>query len=528
MNMAQLFQTVWTPDDLRAAEQAVFDGGMPSLLLMEHAAGAVIDALEGALGGTCENRRALFLCGTGNNGGDGLAAARIFMSRGGCPVIWLKAAPKTPDAKTNLALAKTLKIEIRMGEEALQDDPHRIDFDAFDGFVDALLGIGISGAPDELTGKMIRTLNREAGKRSAPVIAVDVPSGLDAASGLTPGGEDACVCASETVTFHGVKPGLLLTGQREKTGKLTVAEIGLKPFEELGLLPPRNEREKDLRLILPKALSLLPGCPPGAHKGDRGRVLIYAGSMGMAGAAAVCARAAVVAGAGLTTVVCDDKLMPILQTLAPNAMCVTTEKALQETPAYDALALGCGLGQSDEKWRNILKLWDSEKPSVWDADALNMLSLHPMMLGGNAVMTPHPGEAARLLHVPVSEIMKDRLQSAARLSREYGCTVLLKSDVTAACRAADGDPQWILNASGTPSLSKGGSGDALCGMLCTLLAQGKNDILTMAALASLWHALAARVGEKRFGTREMTACELLSCLHEAEEEGITMEVFRDR
>jgi hydroxyethylthiazole kinase-like uncharacterized protein yjeF len=149
-----------------------------------------------------------------------------------------------------------------------------------------------------------------------------------------------------------------------------------------------------------------------AHKGDCGRVLIYAGSMGMAGAAAMCAKAAVTAGAGLTTVACDGGIIPILQALVPNAMCADIREAAKHPPAFDVLALGCGLGQSDEAWENILALWRPDAKSVWDADALNLLARRPMKLGSNAVITPHPGDAARLLGWSAERILSDRFAAA--------------------------------------------------------------------------------------------------------------------
>ena len=236
----------------------------------------------------------------------------------------------------------------------------------------------------------------------------------------------------------------------------------------------------------------------------------------MAGAAAMCAKAAVTAGAGLTTVACEREIIPILQTLVPNAMCADVREAVQDPPAYDVLALGCGLGQSGEVWDHILSLWRPEKKSVWDADALNLLAKHPMKLGSNAVITPHPGEAARLLGWSTEDILADRLSAARALAETYGCTAVLKSDVTVICAIGENGPEYYLNTVGSPALAKGGSGDALTGILAALLHGEQGMLLYPAALACLWHGAAGAVGAEIHGEKELTADQLIGCLGEAE------------
>ena len=513
---------VLTPEDTRRTEQKAFDLGVPSLLLMEHAAIAVVNELEEALGGNCREKSVLFLCGTGNNGGDGLAAARLFRARGGWAEVWLSGSPKTPDAKIQLAWARAMGIPITNLKEASPEDfPIEgacTPKESYDAYVDAILGTGFRGEPDGLLYRMIMAPrhDRETALRGEkPVIAVDIPSGIDGKTGAAPG---AFMYADVTVTFNTPKPGLYLTREREAVGKIVVADIGLwamMPWNN-GLLL-LSDPELDCETLLPSALRLLGEPPLSAHKGDNGRVLIYAGKTGMAGAAAMCAKAAVTAGAGLTTVVCEKELIPILQTLVPNAMCMDIKEAAENPPAYDVFAVGCGLGQEEESWRNILKLWNPDKPSVWDADALNLLAKHEMRLGENAVITPHPGEAARLLGRPMDEIMADRLKAARALTEKYSCAAVLKSDVTVICRMEDGRPKYYLNAVGTPALAKGGSGDALTGVLAVLLRH--NSTLYAAALACLWHGMAGIVGEEKHGRRELTTDQLVACLWDAERWG---------
>ena len=507
---------VLTPRDMRETEQKAFSLGVPSMLLMEHASIAVVDALETALGGCCQGKKVLFLCGTGNNGGDGLAAARLFAMRGGIAEIWLSGMPKTPDAQMNYEWCVHLGLDIlNLRETAEEDMPFAGEAprDYFDAYVDALLGTGLKGRPDALTEKMINAPWHDFAHH--PVIAVDIPSGVNGLTGEI--FEGAYVHADVTVTFHAPKPGLYLTKDRDAVGQIVIADIGLwnmAPWRSDLLL--LEDEELACEMLSPQGMHLLPGRCMNAHKGTNGRILIYAGSMGMAGAAAMCAKAAVVAGAGLTTIVCPKEIIPILQTLVPNAMCVDIDAAVQNPPAYDVLAVGCGLSKGTGVWENILKLYDPEKPSVWDADALNLLADHPMQLGKNAVITPHPGEAARLLGWPMGKVLANRFETTCALCEKYDCIAVLKSDVSVIGEIQDESPRYYLNTVGTPALAKGGSGDALAGIAAVCLHEMENQPLLAAALACLWHGMASVCGEKKFGQRELTTSQLIDCLHDAE------------
>lgn len=474
-----------TPDAMRQAEQAAFAAGVPSLLLMETAARAAFEVLRGLLpaGG-----RAVFLCGPGNNGGDGLAMARMWRLAGGEARIVLPQAPKTPDAQTNLRYAQALGIPIAAGVDGL-DGP--------DAIVDALFGTGFQGAlaQDSAAGLLIAWANAQG----CPIVAVDIPSGMDGLSGAAAG---ACVRATETVTFHCAKQGLLLTARPEQVGRLTVADIGLPPAQA-GIL---YAEAADLPRLLPPRRA-------NAHKGDCGRVLIYAGSEGMAGAAGMAALACLRAGSGLVTVLCPRAIMPILQKTAPNAMC----RAVEEHPvlAADVLLMGCGLGENEDTWREIMRLHGADIPAVWDAGALNLLARRPLPLGEKTFITPHVGEAARLLGCAAAEVMADMPAAARRLSQLYHCNVVLKSAVTVICTA---DGRLALNAVGSPALAKGGSGDALSGILASLLGQGLEPLAAMQA-ACLWHGLAGRLAGERFGVRSALTGEVIEMLGEVEKAG---------
>jgi len=500
---------VVTPAEMRALEQKATGAGYPALLLMEHAARALTDVLQEELGGSCAGKRVLFLCGKGNNGGDGLASARLFASRGGIPAVWLSDEPQTEDAKTNLRLLRLVTEEIFIlrdmpdVEELFSGDGPREHYDAY---VDAVFGTGFHGVPDALSVRMMMAPYHDPSPARHPVIAADIPSGINGETGET-AGDMTYVHADVTVTFHCAKRGLYLTSHRDAVGRIITADIGLWALQDTlyadEMYPLRVLDKEDLGGCLPER-------ELNAHKGTCGRVLICAGSMGMAGAAAMCAKACLAGGAGLVTVACDRELIPVLQSLVPCAMCMDIANAVKDTPAYDVFICGPGLGKSEEKWRNILALWDPRKPSVWDADALNMLSTRPMDLGGMAVITPHIGEATRLLGTDTASVQKDRVAAADALRKKFGCCAVLKSDVTV-ISDDDGDR---LAACGSPALAKGGSGDVLCGLIGALLAQ-TGEPGTSASAGVLWHALAGAEGEKRYGMYELTAEKLIECLYEA-------------
>ena len=463
------------PMEMKRIETQAFAAGVPSILLMENAARAVCDALD-----VYQGAPVLFVAGAGNNGGDALAAARMYALRGGKAVAWLPMGCKTEDAQKNLAYLRLVKAEIHEGK----DCP---DVEGLSAVADGLLGTGLTGEAHGEAKNAIEAINA----LHVPVVAIDVPSGIDARSGSF----GACVRAAHTVTFHRPKPGLYLTRKREYVGRITVADIGLPACmdDATGYLV---SEEKDINVLLP-ARSM------DAHKGDCGRVLIRAGSMGMAGAAAMAAKAALRAGAGLVTVQCDTEIMPILQTLVPNAMCVDRGQIVP----HDAYLAGCGVQETLENWQEMLSLHDENVPSVWDAGALNLLAKHPAQLGEKAVLTPHPGEAARLLDCTVSEVLDDMVGAAQRIRAKYGCGVVaLKSSVTVIA-----GEEIALNCVGTPALAKGGSGDALAGIIAALLAGGM-EAFDACRCACLWHGLAARRAAEMHGVRGVLTGEVIDAL----------------
>ncbi|MDO4483232.1 MAG: NAD(P)H-hydrate dehydratase [Clostridia bacterium] len=455
---------------------------VPGALLMDYAARGVCDALRRHVPQTA---RVLFLCGPGNNGGDGYAAARLWQSAGGkSEVLELKSDP-TGDAGMNRTLCMLQRIPVYTAETWTGTSDCA-------AMVDALFGTGLSRAIDGIAADLIDMVNRSG----LPVVAVDIPSGL---SGLTGEVLGCAVKAEETVTFHRPKPGLYLRQGPDHTGRVTVQPI---------LIPKDYGHTEGLRVMEAGDLTgILPRRSPVSHKGTYGRAVIFAGSMGMCGAAAFAAKACIKTGAGLTTLLCRESIAPILQTLVPEVTCtilpekdgkLTDEAVSIAASAFagaDAVAAGCGLGQQADVLPVLACIQSLQCPAVWDADALNLLAKHPTKLMPHHVLTPHPGEAARMLGISAAAVTADPISAMEKLHQQYGGTVLLKG----ARSLMTDDTHHAINGCGTPALAKGGSGDILTGILCALLAMYRDiDSLTLTQAASLIHARAAiSAAEKR-------------------------------
>ena len=497
-----------TPADMKALEtRFMAEYHVPGALLMEHAAMGVCDAIARYT----DKGTVAFLCGPGNNGGDGYAAARLWAARGGTSHI----IEITADVHGDALLNRTLALMAGIPCETASDDAY-YDLPRCDVIVDALFGTGLArpifGAAGHLT-HCVYDRNLDFG---TPVIAVDIPSGIDGTTGKALG---TAIRATETVTFHRIKQGLLLGDAPDYVGKITVQPI---------LIPVHGDLDYDYDgLTILELLNLDDGLfrrPQTCHKGDFGRVVLFCGSRGMAGAAALCANAAMRAGAGLTTILCRESLLPILQTLAPGAMCaVLPEQNNQLLPEAvsiarkvleqaDAACIGCGLGQSSDVMPILRLFAQAECPVVWDADALNLLAKHDdlLPLKETDVITPHPGEAARLLDCDAAEITDDALAAIDRLHELCGCTVLLKG---ARSLVTDGIETYC-NLHSSPALAKGGSGDVLSGIITALLARCGDDLdsVQAAAYGALIHGLAGVRAAKRHGENCTLPSDVVDCI----------------
>lgn len=486
--------TTITPAEMKELETRFMqDSGVPGILLMEQAAMGVADAIARRVP---SGSRVLFLCGPGSNGGDGYAAARLWVMRGGYADV-VEITPKARgDALVNRTLAQLYGVRFFTPDDDL-------DLSVYAAVVDALFGTGLSRS---IEGDIVLTIHRvydEMSRRpDLPIIAVDIPSGLDGATGEPLGEEGySLLRATETVTFHRVKQGLLLREGPEFAGKITVCPLSIP-------LGGDHDGEFDgYEVLSPEELGPLFRRRVTLHKGDCGRAVLFCGSRGMAGAAALAAKAAIRSGAGLTTLLCRESLLPILQTLVPGATCVplpeengllrpeVAQLARITLEKADAAAIGCGIGQSRDVLSVLRAFAEAECPVVWDADALNLLASHDgfLPLKESDVITPHPGEAARLLDADIDEITGDPLAALERLHDLCGCTVLLKG----ARSLIQGDDERYINLYGSPAMAKGGSGDVLTGILSGVLAQrDRLDVAltstSLTAYAALIHGLAGQ------------------------------------
>ncbi len=487
-----------SPQDMQEMERAFLDGtAYPSILLMEHAAQAVVDCAQRYAG---KGSRVLFVCGGGSNGGDGCAAARIWMQRGGKADVWLLTSPSKMkgDAGSNACLLNVCGANMTI----LYGEAPEIPADCT-AIVDALFGTGLSRA---LEGTALSAVQRMNGS-GLPVISVDIPSGVDGATGQMLG---EAVHAKATVTFHRPKHGHLLFPGRALAGELIVADIGILP-EWDGAQGIEVLEQEDARALLPVRTR-------DAHKGTFGHVLLVAGSEGMAGAACLAAQAALRSGTGLVTAACCAPVRLPMQNLVPCAMTkvISKDAALDAGAALElynlaqgkrALAIGPGLGTQDGTWRAISQLVFSDIPKVIDADALNLLARLGGKVGGNTVLTPHPGEMARLTGASVEEILVSPVEYAQQLSQDMDCCVLLKGATTVIVRGED----VAMNMTGCDAMGTGGCGDVLTGVIAGLMAQGMTPY-DAARVGAYYHGIAGEEAAKSRGSRAVTAWDVCDAL----------------
>lgn len=477
-------------DGMREADRhTIEDLGVPGLVLMENAATGVVDAIRESFP---EARRILILCGRGNNGGDGFATAR-HLHNGGLDVqLCLLGDPVTlsADAGVNHRLAEAFGVSITVIED---DDLALVetfldDWPA-DLVVDALLGIG---ADRPLTGRLAALVDTVAAS-GLPVVAVDVPTGLNGASAEIPGPH---LPADLTVTFAALKICHTLPPACTACGEVAVVDIGIPPTTLEAGCELRMTEAEDVDLLLPVR-------GPDAHKGSFGHLLIVAGAAGRGGAVAMAANSAVVAGSGLVTMAVPEPVAPVVDGACLEAMTHSLpaddsgafagenglESAIKNKTAV-ATGPGMGTGAGAESllgW--LLDHW--EGPLLLDADAINLVAGKPERLAGRevpAVLTPHPGELARLLDVATTDVVTDRLSAAREAARRAEAVVVAKGYGTII--AEPGGQAW-LNPTGDVGLASGGSGDVLTGTIGAMLAQGCEPL--RAAIVGCW--LHGRAGE---------------------------------
>lgn len=507
-----------TAKEMKALDvQAQNDYAMPGILLMDNAAQAVAEAVHEALT-ALEGERVVIFCGGGNNGGDGLGAARWLQSYGvSVRAFVVGAALDAVQGDAAMELAMFTKAGGRVEALSTEDDWVLAELAASkaDVLVDALLGTGFHG---ELEGDVLRACEL-LNKSEKYILAVDVPTGVNADNGAV---SENAVRADHTVTMALVKTGLLLYPGREYCGDIELADISMpvKLVEEY--------KSDKYRLTDEIVRELLPLRKANAHKGDAGRVVICAGSPGYTGAAALASDAAVKAGAGLVSLYTPLSSRDVLAIKLTEVM---VHGLLERMPgilgggaasdvassaeAADVLAIGPGLGTSEstqEAVRTILQKITT--PVVIDADALTALAGHTEILAAmqaQKVLTPHPGEMARLTGLEIGEIEADRINIAKKYAEQWQAIVVLKGAPTVI-----GCPNGTVyvNSTGNSSLATGGSGDVLTGIIAGLAAQEIS--LQEAAICGVYlHGLAAELTGIDIG---LAAGELAALLPQAREQ----------
>lgn len=481
MTSPNLDIALFTSAQARAIDQrAIGDLGLPGFTLMTRAAAAAFGMLRQRWP---QARRLRVVCGAGNNGGDGYLVARDALDLGLAVDLVALEASRGTDA-------------VQAREAFVAASGTVLSWDAWAGLapadviVDAIYGTGLNRAPEGAAAVAIEAINAAG----VPVLALDVPSGLDADTGECPG---VAVQAAATATFIVHKRGL-------HTHRAALAG----DVERHGLdLPGSILEAPDARLLVEASL---PRRPRDSHKGSNGHILAIGGDHGTGGAVRMAAEAALRTGAGLVSVATREANVPAMNTARPELMAhgVDGPQALQ--PMLDkasVVALGPGLGQA--AWGHAL--WttalDAGLPTVLDADGLNLLHTHARALPEKVVLTPHPGEAARLLGRDTRAVQTDRFAAVRELAQRYGAVVVLKGNGSL---IASPDGQVSVCPWGNPGMASGGMGDTLTGIIAGLLGQGC-DPYEAACLGVALHARAADVAARQ-GERGLLAGDLLEPL----------------
>ena len=498
---------------MRAADRLTIEEiGVPSIVLMENAGRQVVAAIEASCADLALSRVAV-LCGRGNNGGDGFVVARAMAQRGLEVVVFLagRVADVHGDARTNLDIVRRLGVTVEEVPDAAAWERHGPEVAVCDLVVDALVGTGLTAPLAGLLEAIVTDINGTG----LPVVSIDLPSGVSAD---TPQVLGACIRARVTVTLAAPKIPLVLAPAADRAGELVVAEIGIPARVIDDLEGPR------LELLTPAHVrSRIPVRARDAHKGDCGHVVLVAGSPGKTGAARLAGLGALRSGAGLVTVATPASSASLVAsvpeymtaalvetdvgTVAPAAL-----EAVLALPA-DVLAVGPGLGVGNGPRALVRGLVErTPGPLVLDADALNVLADDPTVLGARrdreTVVTPHPGEMARLAGTTTTDVQGNRIDYARACATEHGVHVVLKG---ARSILATPDGAVFINPTGNPGMASGGTGDVLTGVVAAWWAQLRDPAAAMTVGVHV-HGLAGDLAVERVGETALTASDLAAQL----------------
>ncbi|HEY3298030.1 MAG TPA: NAD(P)H-hydrate dehydratase [Armatimonadota bacterium] len=501
-----------TSDQMREFDsRAVEEFGVPSIVLMENA-GRLTSDVACRLLGTPLGKRICVLAGKGNNGGDGFVAARHLRDAGAQVSVFLVGHHSGVKGDARINLDSLLKTGLEVTPANSLSDV-KCSLAESDLIIDAIFGTGLTGDVKGFPAELIKAVNSS----SCPVLAVDIPSGLDADTGKILG---VCVEADCTVTFALPKVGLLTYPGADYAGRLIVGSIGL---------PSQLFDEVNIELPMPAWISShLPRRPANSYKGTYGTLALIAGSNGFTGAAAMAADAAVRAGVGLCTLGIPGSLQNLMAAKLTEVMTrglpetvegTLSAKALQ--PALDlcrkstVVGIGCGLGHNADTREFVQEFVRTiDRPLVVDADGLNCLAANPRILEGphsNLIITPHPGEMSRLLGTTTAEIESNRLEAVREAASRFHCVAVLKGARTLIAHPSG---RVFVNPTGNPGLATGGTGDVLTGIISGFLAQGVDPI--DAAVCGVYiHGKSGDIAAERIGPVGIIARDVIKCIPEA-------------
>ena len=480
---------VLSAENIRKIEQKAFDSGISYLTMMENAATATVSAIVKRVNVVGKN--VVVVAGAGNNGGDGYAVARLLENEGAIVRVLSLFAPATETAK---------KQRERFSGQVCEFEPSYL-YEA-DIIVDAIFGIGLSRPLTAEALEAVKAINSS----SAYIVCLDIPSGLFADSGE----EQICVKADLTVSFIAHKICRVLHPAAENFGEVVLSDIGFNQF--------LYENVDAVGEIIP--MPVIPKRKNNTHKGNYGTLSLICGSFGMAGAALLSTLAALRSGVGIARLIVPESIYPAVTGFVPEAVCKVYDingdmKAVAESAVQNASAilLGCGLSTQEyavNLFKEIIKTYSGRL--IIDADGLNILANNIECIKSSQadiILTPHPGEMARLMGVSVSEIEKDRIGYAKALSYKYCCTVILKGNITV---VASGGRVYF-NLTGNPGMAKGGSGDILAGMVAALSCTGMNS--TDSAVTAVYiHGAAGDRASLSLGETSMLPSDMISFLPE--------------
>jgi NAD(P)H-hydrate epimerase len=501
---------------MREADRRTIDEiGIPSLVLMENAGRQVVAAMEAVHTDLLE-RQVAVLCGRGNNGGDGFVVARTLVQRGVDVSVFLmgRVADVRGDARTNLEILGRLGLTVVEVDDSQAWELHFAEVSDCTLIVDAIFGTGLN---TPLAG-FIESVVTDINASGIPVVSIDVPSGLSADSCDPPG---TSIEAGMTVTLAAPKLPLVLPPAEVRAGDIVIADIGIPTAVIDAVEGPHLE-------LLTRAgmRELIPPRSPDSHKGDYGRVLIVAGSRGKTGAAHLAATGALRSGAGLVTVATPARCQDVVAAMGAEYM----TEAIDETDdgldvdavdrileiARDVVAIGPGLGQLPGTRQFVTTLVDrATMPLVIDADGLNAFTGDPDRLSGregrDVIITPHPGEMARLVGMSTDEVQASRLEIARNFASAHHVYVVLKGHRTL---IATPDEKVFINPTGNPGMATGGTGDVLTGMIAAWLAQ-LLDAEAACKLAVYLHGMAGDLADADEGEVALTSEDLAAHLGDA-------------